>query len=215
MLSVSCSEKTTTLQYDQPMNNHEENSQVYKYNQIPELNKIYSHKLLSEMYSIQIEDVNDSIEEVIEDVLEEDEAEKIEEALLNNGYFNDSIPLSYEEQDYLRTACKEFNIPYALALAVVEHETDFRNIMGDNGNSYGYMQIQLKWHKDRMVRIGATDLNDPYDNFRTGCSLLSDLINKYGLKDALSCYNTGDPGPTQYANKVIEKMNKWKEIVNE
>ena len=58
-------------------------------------------------------------------VLGEDpmEAEKIEAALLEQGYFSEEIPLSYDLQDVMRTACAEYGCPYPLALAVAEVES--------------------------------------------------------------------------------------------
>ena len=90
-------------------------------------------------------------------VYEEDplEAEKIEQALVEQGYFRDDVPLSYEDQDFLHTACNESGVPYALALAVIQKETGFRNVLGDDGASAGYMQVQERWHRDRMERLGV------------------------------------------------------------
>ena len=48
-----------------------------------------------------------------EDLLE---AEKIEEALVAQGYFRNDVPLTYDEQDFLHTACQESGVPYALPL---------------------------------------------------------------------------------------------------
>ena len=53
------------------------------------------------------------------------EAEKIEAALLEQGYFSEEIPLSYDLQDVMRTACAEYGCPYPLALAVAEVESHF------------------------------------------------------------------------------------------
>ena len=39
------------------------------------------------------------------------EAEKIEAALLEQGYFSDAIPLPYDLQDIMRTACEEYGCP--------------------------------------------------------------------------------------------------------
>ena len=61
-------------------------------------------------------------EEPGEDTLE---AEKIEAALLEQGYFSDAIPLPYDLQDTMRTACEEYGCPYPLALAVAEVESNF------------------------------------------------------------------------------------------
>lgn len=125
-------------------------------------------------------------------------------------YLRDDIPLSYELQAMLYGACIEFEIDYDLALAVVEQETDFRNIVGDDGASVGFMQIQDRWWGDLMEEIGARDLTDPEDNFRTGCAILRQLLDRYGnTEDALSAYNTGRPGETRYSREVMERMQKY------
>lgn len=52
--------------------------------------------------------------------------EQIEATLEAEGYFRDDVPLSYELQDQLHTACEESGVPYALALAIIEKETRFQ-----------------------------------------------------------------------------------------
>lgn len=143
------------------------------------------------------------------------ESEKIEQALVEQGYFRDDVPLTYEEQDYLHTACQESGVPYALALAVIERETGFRNVVGDDGASCGYMQVQERWHWDRMERLGVTDLMDPFGNFRVGCDLLAELLEKYPTQEALTAYNSGSPGYNQYSYDVMDNYEKWKELVGD
>lgn len=122
-------------------------------------------------------------------------------------YLRDDIPLTYEEQAMLYGACLEFEVDYALALAVVEQETTFRNLTGDGGDSEGYMQIQKKWWSELMSEIGAENLMEPKDNFRTGCAILSQLIEKYGnVEDALTYYNSGSTVPNGYSKSVLAKM---------
>lgn len=121
-------------------------------------------------------------------------------------YLSAEIPLRYEEQAALYGACLEFRVPYDLALAVIEQETDFRNITGDDGASVGYMQIQERWWSGLMEEIGARDLTVAEDNFRTGCAILRQLLDQYSLEDALSVYNTGAPGQTRYSREVMERM---------
>lgn len=130
--------------------------------------------------------------------------------------YNRDIPLSYEEQILLMKSCEENDIPYALALGLIEKETNFRNITGDDGASMGYMQIQEKWHWDRMERLGVTDLLDPKGNFQVGCDFLSELYARY--KDwgtAVTVYNMGhDPGYiTAYANDVLSNYVDWKKLI--
>lgn len=159
----------------------------------------------------------DSLEPSAIQTWEEDpnESEKIEQALVEQGYFRDDVPLSYGEQDFLHTACQESGVPYALALAVIERETGFRNVVGDDGASCGYMQVQERWHWDRMERLGVTDLMHPFGNFRVGCDYLAELLEKYPTQEALTAYNSGSPGYNQYSYDVMDNYEKWKELVGD
>ena len=127
----------------------------------------------------------------------------------DTAYLYDNISFAPELQELLWCACKETGCPYELALSVIWCETRFRNVNGDGGNSIGYMQIQPKWHKARMERLGVADLSDPLSNFRVGCDFLAELIDRYGNEEmALTCYNTGSPGKSSYATRVIEYMTE-------
>lgn len=135
-------------------------------------------------------------------------AEVMLDPLCEDTYLIAGHPLSFELQAMLYGACLEFGIDYDLALAVIEQETNFRNVTGDDGESVGYMQIQRKWWGDLMEEIGSEDLTDPEDNFRTGCAIIRELLDRYGsTEDALSAYNTGHCGSTQYSRSVFEKLN--------
>ena len=142
--------------------------------------------------------------------MEDFENEKIEAALLDQGYLRDDIPLDYDTQALLRAACDETGVEFELALAVVWRETTFRNVVGDDGNSFGFMQVQPRWHRARMERLGVTDLMDPAGNFRVGCDYLAELLTKYPLEQALTCYNTGRPGYNQYARDVVGYLEELK-----
>ena len=140
---------------------------------------------------------------------EEPENEYIEAALYASGYFREDVPLDGDTQAFLRAACKETGIPYELALAVIRQETEFHNVVGDDGRSVGYMQVQRRWHEDRMARLGVTDLTDPYGNFRVGCDYLAELLGKYPLEEALTAYNSGEPGKSAYASSVLAYMEAY------
>ena len=125
------------------------------------------------------------------------------------------VPLDDEVQQILQDACKEFGVPYALTLGLIEKESTFQNISGDNGASVGYLQIEKRWHWDRMERLGVTDLTDPAGNFRVGLDYLSELYAKYeDWGKALTVYNLGhDPGYyTLYAYNVLDNYAKWQEL---
>ena len=161
------------------------------------------------------EELHDGPDETGGEVQTEDPAEEgtVIQTLLARGYIRDEIPLSYENQIYLRAACEESGIPLPLALAVIQQETQFQNVTGDNGNSLGFMQIQPKWNQERMERLGVTDLMDPLSNFRVGCDLLGELLGKYELKEALTSYNSGHAGHNAYSDAVADYYEEWMEVL--
>ena len=123
--------------------------------------------------------------------------------------YYDHISLEYDLQKLLWEACEETGCQYELALSVIYRESAYTNVDGDNGDSIGYMQVQPRWHQDRMDRLGVTDLSDPLSNFRVGCDLLAELIERYGsIESALSFYNTGKPGTSPHADRVLGYMNE-------
>ena len=141
----------------------------------------------------------------------------VEAAPMERDPVREDIPLDAEVQQQLWQACEETGITYELALAVIWKETNFRNITGDSGESFGYMQVQPRWHSDRMDRYGVTDLMDPYGNFLVGCDYLAELAAKdRGIEWMLHAYNGGPAyannlakaGKTsQYAKDVLNYMN--------
>lgn len=123
------------------------------------------------------------------------------------------IPLSEELQDDLYEASQEFRVDYYVMVALIEKETRFCNVMGDNGNSYGYCQIQPRWWSGLMAEIGATDLTVPKDNFRTACAIMARLTKIYhSTEGALVAYNQGHYRgySTQYSRYVIATAEKYR-----
>ena len=102
--------------------------------------------------------------------------------------------LPEEIQEYLWDQCKERELNYYIALALIERESGYRaDASGDKGKSKGYMQVQERWHRERMKAESATDLFNPYDNIRVGLSFLDDLYEKYYCWNfALMAYNMGE-----------------------
>lgn len=143
------------------------------------------------------------------------ELERIDAALIESGYYREDVPLSFELQDYLHTACEEAGVPYALALAVIQKESCFQNLLGDNGNAEGYMQVHREYHYDRMERLGVGNLMDPFGNFRVGCDFLSELIGKYPTQEALTAYNSGSPGYNKYSYVVMGYYEEWRRLVGD
>lgn len=134
------------------------------------------------------------------------DGDAVADPMIEDTYLMPEHPLPLELQVKLYGACLEMGVDYELALAVVEQETRFRNLMGDDGESAGYMQVQEKWHKDRMALLGVDDLRDPEGNFRVGCHFLKECIDKYGLEKGLGYYNSGKAAVTDYSREVLGRM---------
>lgn len=152
------------------------------------------------------------------------------------GFVFYELPEEYREtgylpekmQIYIRCLCKQYDVPYALILAMIEHESGYVfDAVGDNGNSKGYMQIYEKWHTDRMERLGVNDLKNPYQNVYVGIDYLSYLLEKYGtVQDALAAYNYGEKGAREnlwnngvyvysYNREIMQRMKEIEEVVGE
>ena len=145
---------------------------------------------------------------------------ELPEEYAEKGYFPEKM------QIYTRCLCKQYDVPYALVLAIIEQESGYEfDKTGDGGQSKGYMQIYEKWHTDRMQNLGCTDLMNPYQNVRVGIDFLSYLLKKYGtIQDALAAYNYGEKGAREhlwnngvyvysYNREIMQRMKEIEEVV--
>lgn len=116
------------------------------------------------------------------------------------------VPLDDELQKYVVDVCVKYNVAPCVVFAIIgveTHGTYDASAIGDNGNSFGLMQIYRYWHEDRMERLGVTDLLDPYQNVLVGIDLLAELLDIYDLDGALNYYNSGSTtGAPGYAYTV-------------
>lgn len=155
------------------------------------------------------------------------EAEKIEAALLEQGYFSDAIPLSYDLQDVMRTACEEYGCPYSLALAVAETESHFNMEAVGAAGEVGIMQLNPGPESTYWAALEADTQQDPTTpagNIVCGVYLLGTHLANYGEPEkALMAYNMGPGGAaqawaagitsTEYSAKVMEAMDRWEAVL--
>lgn len=115
------------------------------------------------------------------------------------------VPLSEELQLHLFAECEKHSIAPAIVIAMIERESDFREwVIGDNGTSYGLMQIKPKYQQERMKRLGCNDLLDPFQNITVGVDILAEYIEENSdLYWVLMRYNGGK----SYADKRIKSGN--------
>lgn len=163
-------------------------------------------------------------------VLGEDplEAEKIEAALLEQGYFSVAVPMCYEYQDYMRTYCAAYECPYPLALAVAEVESHFDMDAVGAAGEVGIMQLNPGPENTYWINLEAEtelDPTTPSGNIAAGCYLLGKYMQEYGdANKAAMAYNMGVSGAenawaegitsTDYSTAVVEAMERWEVTVN-
>ena len=116
------------------------------------------------------------------------------------------IPLSEELQDYLIGTARSYGLDPALVIAVIWRESCYQvDAVGDAGQAIGLMQIQPRWHQERMDRLGVTDLTDPRNNILVGCDILSEVIGQYGVTGGLTYYRWGRvDADGAYAAEVLQ-----------
>lgn len=124
-------------------------------------------------------------------------------------------------QKYTYIICNQSGVDYAVVLALIEAESGYKwDAEGEKADT-GYMQIVQKWHEDRMERLNAGDLCNPFQNVRVGVDYLAELLEKYGgsYEKALTAYQYGARGAdelffsegrecSQYAKGVLAAADR-------
>ena len=124
------------------------------------------------------------------------------------------IPLDEDLQIYIHDLCEEYDISYAMVIAMIDVESGFNAEAVSSTNDYGLMQINKVNHRDGM------DYLNPYDNVRHGIKALHKLTKKYEEADLVAmCWNCGETGArklweqgiysTEYSRKVAEKKMEY------
>jgi soluble lytic murein transglycosylase-like protein len=139
------------------------------------------------------------------------------------NYFD--VPLEEKIQDTLIDLCIKYEIDPVLILSIIKHESEFNanTISKKNKNGsidYGLMQINNINHDRLEKEIGINNFLDPEQNIHAGIYMLSELLKRYELQEALICYNMGERKfkelsaqgikATPYTKKITEIMQTIK-----
>ena len=127
------------------------------------------------------------------------------------------VPLDEETQVFIIRVCETHHIEPAVVMAMIARESSFKaDAIGDNGEAFGLLQVQPRWHQERMTELGCTDLLEPEQNVKVAVDYLAELIARgNGLEWALRAYNAGAKGAKNglgcdYAAEVLENSEKLK-----
>lgn len=162
----------------------------------------------------------------------------VETLLLSNAIVSDGNLLSFELQETMQLLCKEYGIPYALALAVADTESRFDPKAVSKTNDYGIMQINTVNHE--WLQEKGIDPLTVEGNIEAGVYLISQKLQSNGVKElatsqrlgcygemelALMAYNCGDAGArklwdagtysTSYSRKVMACYEKWLAVLED
>lgn len=112
---------------------------------------------------------------------------------------------------YTEEIGEKYGICPELLQAIVFYESS-NDPKAKNGGDTGYMQVNKKWHKDRMDKLGVKDLTDGYSNILVGTDYLAELAEEYedislvlmkynGDSKADKLYKQGEM--SEYAEKIL------------
>ena len=122
------------------------------------------------------------------------------------------VPLDNDLQDYVTELCGQYGVDPALVYGIISVESDFdKDLVGDNGNSWGLMQIYATQHTARCVRLGAWNLLDPRQNIKVGVDFIAELMAT-GHDEAwvLSWYNGHGGDKCEYSRLVLAEAERIK-----
>lgn len=134
------------------------------------------------------------------------------------------VPLDEELQLFVIEEAEAHGIAPEIIFAMIERESNYKaGAIGDNGNSFGLMQIQARYHYERMQELGCTDLLNAEQNIKVGIDILAELVEKYegDIEMALTAYNMGCSGAykncfqygvysSKYSTAVLEASERIK-----
>ena len=112
-----------------------------------------------------------------------------------------NVPLAEDLQLHIIHLCEEPHIDPAIIFGMIYRESNFdASTIGDGGESFGLMQIQPRWHSERMERLGCNDLLDPFQNVAVGIDYLAEMLDRYDgdIHKALVAYNAGAAGAEKH-----------------
>ena len=155
------------------------------------------------------------------------------------GYTYYEIPRAYAmgggmfpevAQIYLWSICKDAGVDYYTVLALIERESGYKcYATGDSGKSKGLMQIQERWHIERMEALGVEDLYNPYVNMLVGVNYLKEIQDRYlessGEHCVLMVYNMGASGArklwaegkysTAYSTQILQRAQEIRQALQD
>lgn len=98
---------------------------------------------------------------------------------------------------------EEYNICPEILMSVIEKESSGQ-ADAENDGCKGLMQINEKFHVDRMKKLGCNNIFDEEQNIHVGANYLSELFEEYeDIYIVLMCYNMGESKANELVSRGI------------
>lgn len=123
--------------------------------------------------------------------------------------------------EYTEEIGQQYGICPELLQAIAERESSL-HIYAVNGTCKGLMQISEKWHRDRMKRLGVTDIYDVYGNILLAADYIAELtkenddlyyvLMRYNMEKSTAdkLYEAGEY--TDYAVGIVERSTELERL---
>ena len=136
----------------------------------------------------------------------------------------DFIPLPAELQEYICEVSAGYELNPLPVYAIMWRESGFKEDalrVTNKEHSVGMMQVNILWHKDRMDKLGVTDIYEPYQNIKVGIDYFVELLSwreDTTLEWAFMAYNGGPSYAdemtakgqlSEYAKSVMDKLMEY------
>jgi len=149
------------------------------------------------------------------------EADKLPE--LSEIYIYD-VPLSENLQRYIYEVCADEEVPVALVLAMIEHESGFNPEVISATDDCGLMQINEVNYEWLEEDFRCADMTNPYQNVFCGIKIIGQYLEQYegDYTKALMAYNMGNYGAkkawangvdsTRYTTSIMSLFQEYEEV---
>lgn len=117
--------------------------------------------------------------------------------------YDERVPLSKELQEALTYACQAHGVEYALALGLIQAESNFDINAVSYSGCYGLCQLNPVYFPANLT---------PAENIEHGIAYLAREIAYYGdIAAGLTAYHAGhDDGTRGYASVVLQYAAEWR-----
>lgn len=115
----------------------------------------------------------------------------------------------------------QYGICPELLQAIIFYESSNRPEVRNKTGDIGYMQVNTRWHWERMEKLGVSDLTDGYGNILVGTDYLAELAQLYGDPVRTLMEYNGDSRAEEYteagkmscyARKILKLSDKLERL---